>query len=349
MKSLMICRESYRSDKSSKGMDRGSFITSSSSGDESVGFRHKRDEVIRKEDDPQTFPILSPMTTSDEESVQNCYFGKCKRITESSEINRKVNVKLRKELDSLSDELLHLERKNSTLVDKIEGFGSERSTEIGRMTVKMDSLQVTIEERDREVKELWNVIQMLEDENIMLKGQSERWKVRENLLKKEINDLKVSIKNNSAAGITVSYNALNRKEILDHELSTQGTQSRRACKRRYMVTKNKRRGGRRSRRRQRFMRKISKELFTMCDTTEPTSDKVINKTMSLVDFAFGERLHEGKTVKKAKGDDNEQLGYNASFWSNEEVPKENKCSIWGTGFWPPVWTTVPNVNQQKSW
>jgi len=60
------------------------------------------------------------------------------------------------------------------------------------MKEKMESLQELLEDRNRQMKELWNVIQMLEDANMKLKSQADKWEKKEKQLRKEITDLKVS-------------------------------------------------------------------------------------------------------------------------------------------------------------
>merc|ERR1719317_1699401 len=108
------------------------------------------------------------------------------------------------------------------------------------MKEKLDSLQELIEDRNRQVKELWNVIQMLDDENMMLKSHSDKWEKREKLLIKDIINLKVSAANaNRSADITVSYNAADWKEVLDKELITWGTQNLKAQRKRD-ISSNKR-------------------------------------------------------------------------------------------------------------
>jgi len=60
------------------------------------------------------------------------------------------------------------------------------------MKEKMESLEQQLEERNIQVKELWSVIQMLDDENMNLKSQAGNWETKEKQLRQEITDLKVS-------------------------------------------------------------------------------------------------------------------------------------------------------------
>jgi len=244
--------------------------------------------------------------------------------------------------------VLRLERDNSTLLEELERLKNKRTAENRRKMEKLDSLQVTMDERDRQLKDLWNVIQMLDDENMTLKRESENWEKRENILKKEINGLKLFVGSSRAGDITVSNNALDWKDILEDELSSLGTQSQKVHK---MVSSTKI-AGRRRRWIQCNMRKTSEKVqkkLAFSNNTKSTCEEVVEESKSCENVHFRDRMPEKKTVKRVEREDKERV---SCFWSNEEVlhkPHEKKCSIWGTGMWPPEWTTVPIVNLQKNW
>jgi len=167
------------------------------------------------------------------------------------------DTELRKELSRVSNKAFKLEKMNNVLRLKLEGFEKGCSIEDSKGREKVEFLQDLVEERNRQVKELWNVIQMLDDENMSLKSRLEKFEQRESLLNKEIIDLKVSIANdNPRADITVSYNSADWKKILDEELSTWETQTLKVHRKIYQCNKNI--SGRRGWMSQRNMKKSSK-------------------------------------------------------------------------------------------
>jgi len=76
----------------------------------------------------------------------------------------------------------------------------------------MESLEQQLEDRNRQVKELWSVIQILDDENMNLKSQVCKWDTKEKQLTQEITDLKVSNSHDSNTNILVSYNTIDWKD-----------------------------------------------------------------------------------------------------------------------------------------
>jgi len=85
-----------------------------------------------------------------------------------------------------------LQEENSGTREKLEQFEKVKSAEAVVMREKLESLQKLLEDRNRQVEELWNVIQMLDDGNMMLKSQADKWEKKEKQLRKEITDLKPS-------------------------------------------------------------------------------------------------------------------------------------------------------------
>jgi len=169
--------------------------------------------------------------------------------------------------------------------------------------------------------------------------------------------LKCSNANNiRRSDITVSDKAANWKIILDEELSNSGIYSFIDQRRRDLVS-NKKMSGRCERWRESNTKKTLGHIqknphsFKAFDKAEFTNDKVIEKTMRSVNYASEGKMLQKKTVKKDIGAINEHDKY-GSNWSNEELfnsPCGNKRSTWGSGLWPPEWTTVLNVHQQKNW
>jgi len=349
----MFRSENCRSNSDNKDMESESSATSSFIGEESADFTVSEEKVTRKENDSHTLASVSPMNTSDEEPLHNSDSGKFKLNIESPGNKSKVillNSKLRREIDTLSVRIIELRKENGCLQKKLEGFENGRSIEERRRTEELDSLQKSMDDRDSQVKELWNVIQMLDNENMELKIQSEKCQERQKQLNSEIIGLKCS---NARADITVSDKAANWKNILDKELSSLGNHRFKDKRQRDLVSKNKI-SGRCERRGESNMRKTSRHVqknlisFNPFEKTEITNDKAMGKKMSSVNYAFEDKMLQKNIVKKAEGAVNEQVN-NGSDWSNEELSCGNKRSTWGSGLWPPEWTTVPNVHYLKNW
>jgi len=240
---MMFRSENCRSDNDNKDMESESSAMSSFSGEESAEFKVSEEKVSKKENDSQTVASVSPMNTSDEEALHNSDSGKFELNIESSGNKSKailLNRNLRRELDTLSVKIVDLRKENGCLLNKLEGFENGRSIEEGRITEELDSLQKSMDERDRQVKELWNVIQMLDNENTGLKIQSEKCQEREKQLNREIIGLKCSNANNiHRADITFSDKAANWKIILDEELSNLGIHSFKDQRKRDLVSEKK--------------------------------------------------------------------------------------------------------------
>merc|ERR1719320_511601 len=184
MKSMMLHRENDRLHSESNGNNCGSC-------DEYVDYKHKEEKATQQKNDTWIFNSVSPMNTSDEESVHKSDSCTCAWNTECSECKNKVisqNLKLRRELSRISNKVLELEMDKSAFQKRVETNLKVRFTENARMKDKFDSLQDLVDERNAQVKELLNVIQMLDHENMVLKRQSDKWQEREKQLNKLIID-----------------------------------------------------------------------------------------------------------------------------------------------------------------
>jgi len=98
------------------------------------------------------------MNTSDEESVHKSGIWPYENSESSVSKNKPVlqDTELRKEV---SDMAFNLEKENSVLRLKLEVFGKGSSKEDSKGREKVEFLQDLVEVRNRQVKELWNVIQ----------------------------------------------------------------------------------------------------------------------------------------------------------------------------------------------
>jgi len=103
------------------------------------------------------FQTVSPMSTSDEESLYKCElrtykWNKCCYDSKSNMVL--LNRKLREELNRVSIKFIQLENEKSSLRKELAGIKMARSAEDARMKDKLDSLQELMQERDRQVKDL---------------------------------------------------------------------------------------------------------------------------------------------------------------------------------------------------
>jgi len=101
-------------------------------------------------------------------------------------------MELRKEFYRISNKVLDLEKEKFALQKRVDSIDKASDTEDTRTKDKLDSLEHLVKERNRQVKELWNVIQMLDDENLMLKRQTDKWEKQEKKLSKVTIESKVS-------------------------------------------------------------------------------------------------------------------------------------------------------------
>jgi len=187
---------------------------------------------------------------------------------------------------------------------------------------------------------------MLDDENMLLKSQSEKFEDRENQLNKEIIDLKVS--STSGAHVTVSDSAADWKEVLDQDLSSLKTKNPNAGRK----PSDKKISGRRGRGRQSSVKLPLKQIhrkpikIISTDAMKTTCDQVRVKETCSVQLATESKMPELRATKKVHNDKARRY---TSGWSNEEASRDSKRSTWGSGLWPAEWTTVSKVAHQKSW
>jgi len=295
------------------------------------------------------FQIVSPMSTSDEESLnkselRTCKWKKCCYDSKSKIVL--LNRKIREELNRVSAKVIQLEIEKSALRKKLDGIEMVRSAEDARMKDKFDSLKELIQERDRQGKELWYVVQMLDDENMLLKSKSEKFVDRESQLNKEIIDLKVF--SASGAHVAVSNNTADWKEVLHQDLLTLKTQNSKAVKK----PSNRKTSGRRGRWRQSSVKLPLKQIhrkpikIISSYAMESTCDQVRAKETSSGKLASESKMLEQRATKKVH---NYEARTYTSDWSNEEASLDSKSFTLGSGLWPPEWNTVSKVGQHKSW
>jgi len=228
MKSIIGCRENGKSENESKVLEIRSGKTLSSIGNVGANCQLKgrkanqtKDPIISKAPS-----CMSPMSTSDEESIHKSEIVKNVTKGGSTESKRETvmlnsQVKhLREKLNTISYKMGQLQKENIAASQKFQQYEKAKSAEVLAMKEKMESLEEQLEDRNRQVKELWNVIQMLDDENMNLKSQTGKWEKKEQQLKKEITDLKVSNAHDPDTNILVSYNTIDWKEKFHQELLT---------------------------------------------------------------------------------------------------------------------------------
>jgi len=87
-----------------------------------------------------------------------------------------------------------------------------------------------------------------------------------------------------------------------------------------------------------------------------TAKTVSHKTKPVNNYGVGEMKRAPSEYKLSeitmKRTRDERVRNYTSEWNKEEVsqnPHDKKSSTWGSGLWPPEWTTVQNVHQQKKW
>jgi len=358
MMSVSACRKNFRSDVGSKGIESGSFTTDSLFVLEGADFWDKgMINVGVKENNSLASDSVSPISTSDEDSVHKSDIEEVHlRSHESDEsqikvtlLNDKVSM-LRKKFKTVSGNVRELEEENCVLSEEYQSLQSAKWTEDLVMKEKLGSLKEMLEDRNRRVKELWFVIQMLDDENMVLKGRVEEREEMEEQLNRERYGLKIS-DDDARNIILVSYNTVDWEQKLHQELSSEEPQT-------YLDCGSMFNGGIR-RRRQRDVRKSSHHVLDkkhnngVCSSKHQVNHQhdTAERNMS-VNFGVEKMVDKvpGVEMNRAKVQRFQRKPFmNGCARTDEFVnSRGSKGAIWGSGLWPPQWTTVPNVFQDEN-
>jgi len=179
-------------------------------------------------------PNLSPIITKDEdqEKMENMS-EQFKEMDRELVETRNINKQLTTEVKSLEEESALLSRKMLELLEekikmkkKFKFFKIAKEDEIDVIKVKLASLKRLLKDKDKQLKELWNIIQMLNDAKLNLKRQADQWEQSEMQLKKEIVDLRVRLANEDDKPDTIftSPQTFDWKAKMETELSSWGVQ-----------------------------------------------------------------------------------------------------------------------------
>jgi len=196
----------------------------SSSGDEEVNLKLKAD-FHRNEniDIHQDLKSASPMSITGEELGYGYITSKNIKLVESNTTNMLLNRKIenqQNESNSTSDEVQHLQRENRILTKKLIEFEQLKKDEKFVMKEKLEILGKWVEDKNRRVKELLNIVQMLDDANVELMNKASEWQKSEKKLKEEIAKLKSSSSRDyPKTNIFVNYNSADWKEKIQHDLT----------------------------------------------------------------------------------------------------------------------------------
>jgi len=300
---------------------------------------------------------VSPMSTSDEDSVHKSDIDEVHlRSHEFDESkvkvtlhNDKVNM-LRKKFNTVSGNVRELKEGNFVLSEKYLSLQCAKWTEDLVMKEKLGSLKEMLEDRNRRVKELWFVIQMLDDENMLLKGRVEKREEMEEQLNRERCGLKFS-DDDARNNILVSYNTVDWEHKIHQELSSEEPQTLMDCGSKFN-------GGLR-RQRQRDVRKSSQHVLDnkhnngVCSSKHQVNHQhdIAERNMS-VNFDVEKMVDKvyGVNMNRAKVQSFRRIPFRNGCGRTEEFvnSRGSKGAIWGSGLWPPEWTTVHNVFQDEN-
>jgi len=329
-------RKNMWSETKGKSLESGSFFTVNSSGDESI------DVELKKKVELKTVTSTSPMNTSDEEQVLDGGTVKHIRSPESSGSKHKAKLLNKKKKDAirLSDRMILVQKENCALRRRIGRLEKTRAMYDLNTKKKLESLQGLVDERNRQVKELWDVIQLLDDANLKLKCQVEKLDEREKTLNNEIFGLKLCITNSDVGGAIVCSNSENWKEKVDQESSVRGSTSLNKV-RNIARPHNEKLDGRCKRLSHRDVKQ---------SRLETTIHEHVYCAISKTGKSFADEDDKRRKSSEKKVLDNEKSTNFPNGRSTEDVTS-NHCGyeggIWGSGLWPPEWTTVRTVDQQK--
>jgi len=347
MTALTVCRENIKSEFSRKDLESVSSSSDSTITDEGADFYIKG-----KKNNHNVSPIsecVSSMSASDEDSVHKSDMEINKSNSESDESEIKAILhngkiyKLRKQFNTFPDNLREFFEENCVLSQKFEVLQRAKWAEDLAMK-KIESLQDELEDRNRQVKELWNVIQMLDDENMMLKRKAEE--IEE--MKKQLNkDLKVfTSDDDSRNNMFISCNTADWRQKLHQECSAWESRNRRDCKEKF--------NGSLRRFRQGDVKKAFKHAQEKATKHQKTSKHDVPhlkvKRSRSINFVKNKKMDKmtwvDMTKEKVQGFKREPFG-NGCRSKALESSHGSKGAIWGYGLWPPEWTAVSNVFQEE--
>jgi len=223
MKVQICSTDECKSDFLTKDQESERISTISSSGDEEVNLKPESDVHQDENNDIRLdLKSVSPMSITDEEVVHGCITSKDLKLLESSPIIKLLNRKIenhQNESNNTTDKVQHLQKENRILKKKLIEFEQLKKVEKFAVKEKLEILGKWVEDKNRRVKELLNVVQMLDDAYIELMNKASEWQKSETKLKEEIVKLKSSSSRDfPMTNIFVSSNSADWKEKIQHDL-----------------------------------------------------------------------------------------------------------------------------------
>jgi len=172
-----------------------------------------------------------------------------KKLQKTSNINEKIQTiqllknhisKLKDEFTLVSEWVRFLRNDNNTLKVKVTNIEKAKKTFDASMKEKLKKLEVMLEDKSNQVKNLWGVIQILDDENMKLKRKRDAWKSSEKQLKNEIKALKMNISNKmQKTNFYVSLDTVDWKKKVDHEFSARRNQIQNSVRKKSSSSRSK--------------------------------------------------------------------------------------------------------------
>jgi len=232
MKSSLPLNEDSVFGTENSGIDMNSLTRVSSLGDRDARLRLKGN-ITNKSHGQLCWTATTPMETSDEE--KSYHSGIPTHTTNRNSVgdiafsNTKLN-QLMKEFKNASGKIRQLEKENIFLKNKLRGFAQTYVTGDVKIKWKMESLEELVEEKNREIKELLNFIVILEDVNVKLHKQSDRWELNDKKLRKKIRYLNLSISNkNPKLNVFLSCNTVDWKQKIERDQVARRSRDRAHC------------------------------------------------------------------------------------------------------------------------
>jgi len=214
---------------------------------------------------------------------------------------------------------------------------------------KLESLQELLDDRNRQIRELWNVIQRLDEDSMMFKNEADDSEEMKKQLNNESCDLEVYTSDDDwKNNILISCNTADWRQKLHQELSVRESRNQRDCEEKF--NGSLRLWG------QSDVKKVFKHMQeeVVCTTK-------LQKTYQ--QDAPNLKVKRSRSVNFVK--DNEMDEMTGIEMNKEKVqrfngePLRNGCrstdalavspgsAIWGFGLWPLEWTAVPNVFKEE--
>jgi len=292
----------------------------------------------------------SLMSISDDELDNGSNLTK-QNIIEVSDCRRKMkrlsieNRKWKEEATQSSAKVQELLNERSIIMRCVKNYEKRSNEEIRVVKEKLCSVMELMDEKSRQVKELWNVIQMLDEANMKLNQQAVFREQSEKLLRKEIIALKLLAANskNMKSNFHISSVTVDWKAKIGHDIQLW----------RYWESVGQRKKGSMFKNKleeywvQRVQPKIRmwRHERGKTDDSEALQQQCRYTHASLASNSVPNFAVKDNPVHSHMMGEDKETQVKTNFWKDGDMPMDfiNKGPIWGSALWPEGWTGHRNT------